>query len=123
MRGLPNQAKVVFAMVSTWISILLSLSNRPNVTWSSPMLQPSVIDSFLQTELDKGRIAGPFATSPMANLHGSLFGLIPKTHHPAKWILILDLSSPAGASANDGRTLSISPLHFHSHRIFTGMNC
>ena len=29
------------------------------------------------------------------------FGLVPKEHHPGKWRLIVDLSSPKGASVND----------------------
>ena len=32
----------------------------------------------------------------------SRFGVIPKRHQPGKWPLILDLSSPAGHSVNDG---------------------
>ena len=32
----------------------------------------------------------------------SRFGVIPKHHQPEKWRLILDLSSPAGHSVNDG---------------------
>ena len=34
--------------------------------------------------------------------HISPFGVIPKKHHPGKWYLILDLSSPEGHSVNDG---------------------
>ena len=30
------------------------------------------------------------------------FGIIPKPHEPGKWRLILNLSSPRGASVNDG---------------------
>ena len=63
---------------------------------------PSVIDSYLQNELVKGKIAGPFPTPPIANLHISSFGVIPKKHQPRKWRLILDLSSPTGASVTDG---------------------
>ena len=68
----------------------------------SASLQPSVIDQYLRTELDKGRIAGPFLKSPIPHLHISRFGVIPKKHQPGKWRLILDLSSPAGHSVNDG---------------------
>ena len=34
--------------------------------------------------------------------HISPLGVIPKKHHPGKWYLILDLSSPEGRSVNDG---------------------
>lgn len=66
----------------------------------SALLQLSVIDSFLQNELVKGRRTGPFPTPPFSNLH--TFGVIPKKHQPGKWRLIVDLTSPAGASVNDG---------------------
>lgn len=57
-------------------------------------LQPSVIDQYLRTELEKGHVAGPFSIAPIPNLHISRFGIIPKKYQPGKWWLILDLSSP-----------------------------
>ena len=68
----------------------------------SASLQPSVIDQYLHTELEKGRVAGPFSIAPIPNLHISCFGIIPKKYQPGKWRLILDLSSPVGHSVNDG---------------------
>ena len=68
----------------------------------SASLQPSVIDQYLLTECEKGRVAGPFLISPVPNFHVSGFGVIPKTHQPGKWRLILDLSSPLGHSVNNG---------------------
>ena len=80
---------------------LVSLrSARQNMLSAS--LQPSVIDDYLRTELAKGRVAGPFSTPPLPNLHVSRFGVIPKKHQPNKWRLILDLSHPEGHSVNDG---------------------
>ena len=35
-------------------------------------------------------------------LHISSFGVIPRKGQPGKWRLIVDLSSPGGASVNDG---------------------
>lgn len=55
-----------------------------------------------------GRVAGPFASPPFPFLHVSSFGVIPKKGQPRKWHLIVDLSSPGGASVND----SISPDEF-----------
>ena len=43
----------------------------------------------------------------------SSFGVIPKRAQPAKWRLIVDLSSPGGANVNDG----ISPDEFSLHYI------
>ena len=51
---------------------------------------------------------GPFSQPPLPVLHVSRFGVIPKRHHPGKWHLILDLSSPAGHSVNN----SIAGEHF-----------
>ena len=47
-------------------------------------------------------VAGPFSSSPFPCLHISSFGVIPKKGQPGKWHLIVDLSSPVGASVNDG---------------------
>ena len=63
-----------------------------NSDWTVPSL----------SELEKGRVAGPFLISPIPNLHVSRFGVIPKKHQPGMWRLILDLSSPLGHSVNDG---------------------
>ena len=68
----------------------------------SSLDHPSVIDSYLQTEVSARRVAGPFSSPPVAPLHISRFGVIPKNNQPGKWRLILDLSSPEGHSVNDG---------------------
>ena len=60
-----------------------------------------VVDEYLSAELAAGRLAGPFNHPPIPSLQVSPFGVIPKTHQPGKWRLILDLSSPAGHSVND----------------------
>ena len=63
---------------------------------------PSVIDSYLQTEVSSSRMAGPFSTPSFPSLHISHFGVIAKNNQLSKWRLILDLSSPDGHSVNDG---------------------
>ena len=68
---------------------------------ASALLNPQVIDSYLQSEVQTGRVAGPFSQPPLPVLHVSRFSVIPKRHQPGKWRLILDLSSPAGHSVND----------------------
>ena len=72
---------------------------------------PSVIDEYLATEVSSGRVAGPFASPPVPLLHVSSFGVIPKKGQRGKWRLIVDLSSPGGASVNDG----INPDEFTLH--------
>ena len=68
----------------------------------SALLNPQVIDSYLQSKVQKGRVAGPISQPPLPVLHVSRFGVIPKHHQPGKWRLILDLSSSGGHSVNDG---------------------
>ena len=68
---------------------------------ASALLNPQVIDNYLQSEVQSGRVAGPFSQPPLPVLHVSRFGVIPKRHQPGKWRLILDLSSPAGHNVND----------------------
>ena len=75
-------------------------------------LQPSVIDQYLLTEHEKGRVAGPFLISPIPNLHVSCFGVIPKKHQLGKWWLMLDLSSPLGHSVNNGILKEPFPVQY-----------
>ena len=68
---------------------------------------PEVIDKYLQEELVRGRMLGPFSSSDnLPPLHINRFGVIPKGHNTGKWRLITDLSFPQGASVND----AIDPL-------------
>ena len=69
---------------------------------SSAKQHPDVIDCYLANEVALGRVAGPFSSPPLPNLHISSFGVIPKKGQPGKWRLIVDLSSPKGWSVNDG---------------------
>ena len=61
-----------------------------------------LISIYVQNELAKEWIAGSFSTPLLPSLHVSPSVVIPKKHHPGKWYLILDLSSPEGHSVNDG---------------------
>ena len=65
---------------------------------------PAVIDDYLATEVALHRMAGPFDSPSLPNLHVSSFGVIPKKGQPRKWRLIVDLSSPTGSSVNNGIT-------------------
>jgi hypothetical protein len=75
---------------------------------------PVVVDKYLQNEIEKCHVAGPFVTPPLPNLHCSPFGVIPKKNQPGKWRLILDLSSPAPHSINDGIPRDPYSLHYIS---------
>lgn len=50
----------------------------------------------------------------MEGVHVSRFGVIPKPHQPGKWRLITDLSSPKGASVNDGISSALCSLSYKS---------
>ena len=51
---------------------------------ASALLNPQVIDNYLQSEVQSGRVAGPFSQPPLPVLHVSRFGVIPKRHQPGK---------------------------------------
>jgi len=58
------------------------------------LLHPSVVDEYLQAEVDSSRVAGPFTSLPTHNLLISRFGVIPKHNQPDRWRLIFNLSHP-----------------------------
>ena len=47
-------------------------------------------------------------------MHTSKFGAIPKGNQTGKWCLILDLSSPAGTSVNDGIEKGLCSIQYTS---------
>ena len=51
--------------------------------------------------MSERRVVGPFPPYLVPNAHISCFGVIPKSHQPNKWRLIIDLSHPKGKSIND----------------------
>ena len=62
---------------------------------------PEVIDKYLQKEVDEQRVVGPLPQAMVPGLHISRFGVIPKSHQPNSWRLIVDLSYPKGRSINN----------------------
>ena len=112
-----TSALVMPSPQSSWWTILISglsfgfhlafnpepaSSKQASQNMPTAFLQPSVIDQYLLTELEKGHLPGPFSKYPLANLHISGFTIIAKKYQPGKWPLIFDLSSPQGYSVNDG---------------------
>ena len=55
---------------------------------------------------------GPFDLEELPGLHINKFGVIPKSNRIGKWRLILDLSSPEGASVNDGIQKELCSLQY-----------
>lgn len=62
---------------------------------------PEVFHSKIQTEVNLGRIEGPFAEVPFDNLRVSPLGVVPKKD-PGKFRLIHHLSYLRGSSVDDG---------------------
>ncbi len=61
-----------------------------------------VTEEYLRQELQLGRLIKLSEEGAAVGVHCSLIGVIPKKHKQGKWRLIVDLSSPEGASVNDG---------------------
>ena len=65
----------------------------------SAKLYPQQLQGIINSEVEKGRVLGPFRNIPISNLRISPIGLVPKK--TGGWRLITHLSSPAGFSVND----------------------
>ena len=74
---------------------------------STPRNMPSatrhgdIVDAYLQDELAKGNMLGPFPPTSAPNIHINRIGVIPKKHQAGKWRIITDLSFPEENSVND----------------------
>ena len=73
---------------------------------------PQVVEEYLRIEVTTSRVAGPFCQSAISGVHISRFGVIPKSHQPNKWRLIVDLSHPKHHSINDGVPSSLCSIHY-----------
>ena len=72
---------------------------------------PEIIREYLSKECLAGRLLGPFNPDLFPEVHTSWFGVIPKSELGC-WRLIVDLSSPDGASVNDGIDPGICSLSY-----------
>ena len=81
---------------------------------SSARDHPEPVWEYLQTEIEAGRVIGPLNRVLFPSVQISRFGVIPKRGQSNKWRLILDLSSPANASVNDGIFSDLCSLHYAS---------
>ena len=73
---------------------------------------PGVVDKYLANEREAGSLLGPLAQKETEGVEISPFGVIPKSHQPGKWRLILGLSSPKGGSVNDGISRQLCSLSY-----------
>ena len=78
----------------------------------SSLANPTSVDDFINAELRAGRLVGPITSHIRPLLHTSPIGLVPKGHATNKWRVIVDLSSPAKASVNDGIESELCSLRY-----------
>ena len=64
--------------------------------------RPLAVTSAINTEVERGHTAGPFANPPFLTTHCSPLGAVQKDPQSPKVRLILDLSQPSGISVNEG---------------------
>ena len=75
---------------------------------------PDIVSNFLRREVALHRMwQCPKGTIP-EGVHLSPLGIIPKKNKPGKWRMIVDLSSPQGASINDGISSEVASLQYTS---------
>ena len=80
---------------------------------SSARRHPQALEQYLARETGAGRVrAVPAKGALTRKVHISRCGVIPKPHQPGKWRLIVDLSSPKGASVNDGIDPSLCSVSY-----------
>ena len=82
-------------------------SNHP-----SALANETVVDERIAAELAAGRLLGPIPPHLLLSIHTSPLGLVPKGHQINKWRMICDLSSPIGASVNNGISPDLCSLHY-----------
>ena len=86
------------------------LSSLPQ-NMGSTHCSPEEVDRYIATEVASG---GLRLARQDEYVHISPIGLIPKPHQPGKFRLIVDLSSPAGGSVNDGIPAELCSLTYMS---------
>ena len=69
-------------------------------------------EEYLSKELQSGCVLSPLKLGRLPAVHTSRFRVIPKSRQPGKWWLIVDLSHPAGASANAGIEPKLDTLKY-----------
>ena len=89
-------------------------------THNMPCSNHKVVSEYLETELNLNRLVKlSDREAALAGIHCSPIGIIPKKNKPGKWRLIVDLSSPEGASVNDGVNKDMCSLSYTSVDVIT----
>ena len=117
----PNKAFVAFLLRGIEIGFCTGIlpdfpctSNPRNL--QSALDHAAVFQAYLEREVSLGRMArlNPdqvAAVTPLG-LQVSPYGVIPKCNRPGKWRLIVNLSAPHGASANDAIDQDLSSVAY-----------
>ena len=114
----PNQELVQFFLKGLVQGFRIGFNNSINSLHSarknlqSATLHPEVVDQYLKEEQALSRVYGPYPKSVCSTMHISRFGVIPKSHQPNKWRLIIDLSHPQGHSVNDNIPKTLCSLSY-----------
>ena len=106
--GLKNGFRIGFDHITSKLT-----SSRNNML--SAKENPHVVDEYLLHEISMDRMWK--MTEPPSvpfHCHVSPIGVIPKKNRPGKWRLIVYLSSPEGASVNDGISREMCSLSYVS---------
>lgn len=82
---------------------------------------PVLVNQHIREERAVGRLLGPLPPLLASDCQVSPIGLIPKPHQPGKWRLIVDLSSPHGASVN--HAILVEHCHMHYTSVFEAAAC
>ena len=78
----------------------------------SSLANPTGVHDFISAEVRAGRLVGPVTSYVKPLLHTSPIGLVPKGHATNRGRMIVDLSSPAKASVNDGINSELCSLRY-----------
>ena len=105
-KGLSTGFRVGFNQLSTQLQS--RSTNHP-----SARQQGEVVRERILAEVSAGRLLGPLSGDAVHHVHVSPMGLVPKAQ-TNKWRLIVDLSSPAGHSVNDGIDPILCSLRYAS---------
>ena len=89
------------------------MSRRFRIGYDYNKAKAAVIDSYFQEESAAARISCPDVRRA-AEAHISHIGVISKAHQLGRWRLIVDLSFPRAASANNGIAPNLCSLSYVS---------
>ena len=81
----------------------------PKSNYESSVGNPGHAQRYISEEVAAGHLRPVTHDSPA---HWSPIGLVPNDHQPGKFRLIIDLSSPCGASVNDGISSQLTSLTY-----------